>query len=74
MKFLKNHGKKVSVVLLAMALMVTPMLNIVKAADDVTCELRYHYFFMEAENAYIKTVYKPESKAKIQKYNISRTV
>ena len=30
MKFLKNHGKKVSVVLLAMALMVTPMLNIVK--------------------------------------------
>lgn len=71
MKFLKNHGKKVSVVLLAMALMVTPMLNIVKAADDVTCELRYHYFFMEAENAYIKTVYKPESKAKIQKYNMT---
>ena len=25
MKFLKNHGKKVSVVVLAMALMVTPM-------------------------------------------------
>jgi len=34
MKLLKVHGKKVSVILLALALMVTPMLNIVKAADD----------------------------------------
>lgn len=57
MKFLKNHGKKVSVVLLAMALMVTPMLNIVKAADDVTCTKKYHYFFIEEETAYIKSDY-----------------
>lgn len=57
MKFLKNHGKKVSVVLLAMALMVTPMLNIVKAADDVTCTKKYHYFFLEAENGWIDKIY-----------------
>ena len=57
MKFLKNHGKKVSVVLLAMALMVTPMLNIVKAADDVTSTKKYHYFFIEEETAYIKSDY-----------------
>lgn len=40
-----------------MALMVTPMLNIVKAADDVTCTKKYHYFFIEEETAYIKSDY-----------------
>ncbi len=58
MKMLKKHGKKVSVILLAMALAVTPMLPVVKAADDDTCEIRNHYFFIEEETAYIDTVYK----------------
>ncbi len=55
--FLKKHGKKVSVGLLATALMITPMLNVVNAASDDTCEIRYHYFFMEAENGWIDSTY-----------------
>lgn len=57
MKMLKKHGKKVSVILLAMALAVTPMLPIVKAADDDTCQIVYHYYFIEGENAWIDTTY-----------------
>ncbi len=53
MKILKKHGKKVSVMLLAIALMISPMLPIVKAADNDTCEKRLHYYFLLAEEAYI---------------------
>lgn len=53
MKILKKHGKKVSVMLLAIALMISPMLPIVKAADNNTCEKRFHYYFLLAEPAYI---------------------
>lgn len=60
-RFLKKHGKKVSVGLLATALMVSPMMPIVSASDSDTCEIRYHYFFLEAENAYITSNYKLKS-------------
>ena len=53
MKILKKHGKKVSVMLLAIALMISPMLPIVKAAGNDTCEKRLHYYFLLAEEAYI---------------------
>ena len=50
MKLLKVHGKKVSVILLALALMVTPMLNIVKAADDnEDCLKKVVYLFSYAD-------------------------
>lgn len=64
MKMLKKHGKKVSVILLAMALAVSPMLPIVKAADDDTCQIRNHYFFIEEETAYIDSVFKLTSEGK----------
>ena len=54
MKILKKHGKKVSVILLAIALMITPMLPIVKAAE--TCEKRFHYYLLLAEEAWIDNV------------------
>lgn len=57
MKLLKKHGKKVSVALLALALILTPMLNVVNAAEETTCQIRYHYFYNEAENAYIEQKY-----------------
>lgn len=56
MKFLKNHGKKVSVVLLAMALMVTPMLNIVKAADDNSCEKKIVYLFAYSDTMVVEEI------------------
>ena len=55
--FLKKHGKKVSVGLLATAMMVTPFLPVVKAADSDTCKIRYNYFFLESENGWIDSIY-----------------
>ncbi len=57
-KMLRKHGKKVSVVLLAIALMISPMLPAVKAAGD--CSIKLHYYFLEAENAWIDTTYYSE--------------
>ena len=69
-KLLRKHGKKVSVGLLAIALILSPiLLPIAKAAGSDTCEIRYHYFFMEGENAWIESKFVPSSSSVIQVYD-----
>lgn len=64
MKLLKSHGKKISVMLLVTALMLAPILRVF-ADDTVTCEKRFHYYFLEAEELWIDT--KTNSQDKIDR-------
>ncbi len=65
-KMLKRHGKKISVMLLAIALMISPLLPIVKAANDDECKITYHYYFLEAENGWIDSKYTAKSEGDIE--------
>ena len=53
-KKLKNHGKKISVILLAIALMISPLLLSVKAAEECGTHTNV-YLFSQAEKLLQKT-------------------
>ena len=63
---LKNHGKKISVILLAIALMISPLLLTVKAAEDCGTHTNV-YLFSQAERLIQKDIeykaYSDHSKA-----------